>query len=92
MEMTRYHIIVKGIVQGVGYRFFAIRKANDYGITGWVRNLPDGSVEVVAEGDKGLLNEFIQELKIGPISAHISDIELTEEEYTGKFNNFDVRF
>ena len=86
------HAIVKGLVQGVGYRFFVIRRAELLGLTGWVKNLPDGTVEVVAEGDRELLEELIKELWKGPSAAQVTDVVVNWERYTGEFKNFDVRW
>jgi len=85
-------IVLQGLVQGVGYRFFVVDRARQHNITGYVQNLPNGSVEVVAEGAKGLLNDFIRELRIGPVSAHVTgiDVQWKEEEYG--FTDFDIRF
>ena len=92
MEKARLHAIVKGLVQGVGYRFFVIRRAELLGLTGWVKNLPDGTVEVVAEGDRELLEELIKELWKGPSAAQVADVIINWERYTGEFKNFDVRW
>jgi acylphosphatase len=82
------HLLISGVVQGVGYRFFAIRKADAYGLKGFAQNLIDGSVEVVAEGDRGLIEEFIKDLRRGPISAHVSDIRIEWTTPTYKFQGF----
>lgn len=86
------HIIVQGLVQGVGYRFFVIRKAQEYHIRGYVRNLPDRNVEVVAQGEKALVHEFIEQLKIGPVSAHVTSVDVEWSEQGPEFSDFDVRF
>ncbi len=85
-------IIVQGVVQGVGYRFFAIQKAREYGITGYVQNLPDGSVLVVAEGGRGMLNDFIKELKIGPRAARVTRVDVKFSEKERGYKNFSVKF
>ncbi len=92
MEMKRYRIIVRGVVQGVGYRYFTLREARDRGITGWVRNREDGSVEVVCEGKEKPLMEFIERLKQGPYSAIVKEVSIEEERYKGEFKNFEIRF
>jgi acylphosphatase len=74
--MERVRIIVKGVVQGVGFRYFAIRIAERLGITGYVKNLPEGSVEIEAEGDKTVVNAFIKEIRIGPRYSRVTDITL----------------
>lgn len=88
----RAKIKVQGIVQGVGYRFFVIRKAREYRVFGYVSNLPDGNVEVVAEGDKGLLLDFIEELRIGPESATISAVDVEWFDRPREFEDFDIRY
>jgi acylphosphatase len=85
-------IVIQGIVQGVGYRFFAVAQAKQYNVRGYTRNLPDGSVEVVAEGDQGMLNELIKKLKIGPYSAHVTGIDVRQTEEENGFTDFDIRF
>lgn len=85
-------IVVQGVVQGVGYRFFAIHKAREYGITGYVQNLSDGSVLVVAEGEKGILNDFINELKIGPPAARVTKVDVKFSEKEKGYKNFSVKF
>jgi acylphosphatase len=83
-------IKIDGYVQGVGYRFFCHRAATALEITGWVRNNSDGSVSVKAEGDRGLIEEFIAKLKVGPRSASIRDIKVRWTPYTGEFKGFEV--
>ena len=91
-ELVSAQIIVSGVVQGVGYRYFALRKASEYGLNGFVRNLYNDDVEVMTEGEKNSILEFIKELKIGPRAAHITDIKVQWGEYQGKFKTFDIRF
>ena len=86
------NLVISGKVQGVGFRAFTERKANLYGLSGWVRNLPDGRVEVVAEGDEILLKEFLKDLKKGPPLARVDHIEVHWEEPTGEFFDFTIRY
>ena len=88
MADARAHLFVSGLVQGVGYRYFAIRKATGYGLKGFAKNLIDGRVEVVAEGEKGIIEEFIKELRRGPISAQVTDIRIEWEKPTFEFEGF----
>ncbi|HMS33112.1 MAG TPA: acylphosphatase [Ignavibacteria bacterium] len=74
----RIYILVKGLVQGVGYRYFCGRKAAEYGLKGYARNLPDGDVEVEAEGESGMLSEFIKDLKAGPFNASVRSVSAEE--------------
>jgi acylphosphatase len=73
---ARVHVIVEGLVQGVGFRWFAARSAAALGVVGSVRNLYDGTVEVEAEGDRSSLEEFLTVLKVGPRSAHVSNVRI----------------
>jgi len=88
----RAKIVLQGLVQGVGYRFFVVDRAKQYNITGYVQNLPNGNVEVIAEGAQGILKEFIKELRIGPVSAHITGIDVQWKEGEYGFTEFDIRF
>ncbi|MCD6545851.1 MAG: acylphosphatase [Thermotogae bacterium] len=84
-------IRVYGIVQGVGFRSFARRKAYENGIKGYVRNLSNGSVEIIAEGDRKSLNRFLIEISRGPIFAQVERVEKKEIPFKG-FESFDIRF
>ncbi len=90
--MHRIHIWVSGVVQGVGFRYFTVKKARELGVTGWVRNTPDGKVEVAAEGEKWQLEELAESLKVGPSSSNVSGIDVQKEQYQNEFNRFEVRF
>ena len=72
--MSRLHLRVTGVVQGVGFRWFVRERARRLGLAGWVRNLPDGSVEVLAEGDQGQLDLLEGELKKGPQGARVAAV------------------
>ena len=86
------HLIVRGAVQGVGFRFFAERLALRYGVTGYVRNLLDDTVEIEAEGDHGLLNDFLKEVSIGPRAGYVSSVDAKWKPYTGSYQGFRIRF
>lgn len=85
-------IIIKGMVQGVGYRYFTQRLARRYNLTGYVKNLPNGNVLCEAEGEEGLVRDFIKELKIGPSFSRVtgSSVNTSTELYGYRF--FEVRF
>lgn len=89
---TRIHAFISGRVQGVFFRSNTKRVADTLGIKGWVRNLSDGRVEVVAEGEKNKIDKLIEFLKKGPIAAKVDDIEMEIQDYKGEFKNFSVRF
>jgi acylphosphatase len=93
MNPTSVRLIatVLGTVQGVGYRYYAEREANRLGLAGYVRNKPDGSVEVVAEGDENVLKGFISLLRTGPSSSEVTDIKFSLVPATGEYYDFSVR-
>jgi acylphosphatase len=76
--MTSCRFLVRGRVQGVGYRYFAVKKAEALGVAGFVRNLPDGSVEVIAEGADTALATFEEELRSGPSFSRVENVERLE--------------
>jgi acylphosphatase len=84
--------IVKGRVQGVGYRYFAINAAARCGVVGTVRNLPDGSVEAVAEGSHEAVAEFRSQLERGPSYARVTSLHEAEIKPTGRYKEFDVTY
>lgn len=84
--------IIRGLVQGVGYRFFAVRSAERHGIVGTVRNMPDGTVEVIAEGSPDALEAFRKELERGPAHARVAAVEEVEIEPSGRHKRFEVVF
>lgn len=90
--MKRVHIIISGRVQGVGFRFYTRDIAIETGVKGWVKNLRDGSVEVIAEGNPEEVKTFLEKLKDGYLGRNISHIEEKEEVYTGTFNSFEITF
>lgn len=89
---SRARLVVSGMVQGVGYRYFVYRKAKEYDLKGYVRNLYSEDVEVVAEGDRGVILDFIKELKIGPMSAQITEVKVVWEEGESEYRDFEIRF
>lgn len=89
---ARAHIFVSGHVQGVFFRDNTQRWASSLRLTGWVRNLRDGRVEVVAEGDKENVEEMIGRLKEGPPHAHVENVEVDWEGYTGEFVDFRIAY
>ncbi len=92
LMMKAVRIIASGLVQGVGFRYFVVRKARELGLAGFVRNKYEGDVEIVAEGNLGMLNQLIEELKVGPISSDVRNVKVEWIEPTGTFDGFDVRF
>jgi acylphosphatase len=88
----RLHARITGRVQGVGFRYSTRRVAERLGLKGWVANRPDGSVEVVAEGDPGPLGSFEGFLREGPPGAHVETCRLERSHPGGSFTGFEVRF
>jgi acylphosphatase len=84
--------VVSGIVQGVGFRWFTVRRATGLGLTGFVRNLADGRVEVVAAGDSSTVGELEAALRVGPRSAQVASVEKAEIlDEVDMRNSFDIR-
>lgn len=88
----RLHAIVHGRVQGVNFRAYTARTARQLGLCGWVRNRPDGTVEVVAEGAEKALGDLLTFLNSGPPTADVSQLDLTWDEASDEFTNFSVRY
>ncbi|QXP84714.1 acylphosphatase [Methylococcus sp. Mc7] len=88
--MKRVHVHVAGRVQGVWYRASAARKAAELGLTGWVRNLPDGRVELVAEGDAETVDALLAWCRRGPPLARVAGLDVREMAVTGEFVEFAV--
>jgi acylphosphatase len=89
--MKRAHVFYSGRVQGVGFRYTAEDIAIGVGITGWVKNLADGRVEIVAEGKEEDLKGFLDRIK-GRFDRYISDVELLWEKPTREFDSFEIAF
>lgn len=85
------HAVIEGLVQGVGFRFFVQETAQRLGLTGWVRNRWDGSVELIAEGPRPVLENFLAVLRRGPRVAHVSGVKFTWGEAQGTAKGFFVR-
>jgi acylphosphatase len=88
--MKSIKIIISGLVQGVGYRYFCYKKALEYGIRGYAKNLYNGNVEVVAQGEKGLINDFIKDLNTGPYYAAVKSINTEEIESEKEYQEFSI--
>ncbi len=90
MERKRVNLSIIGRVQGVFYRSTARQQAQQLGLTGWVRNRHDGSVEVIAEGTDEDINKFIEWCRIGSSASEVRDVKVTWQDYTGEFSGFNV--
>jgi len=89
--MPALHAVVHGDVQGVGFRDFVQRRADRDGLSGWVRNRPDGSVEVLAEGDRGKLGALLEDLSRGPGMAAVERVDADWEAEQG-WRGFSIKF
>jgi len=89
-ELARAHIFIQGQVQGVAYRWWTQKTAERIGLTGWVKNLEDGRVEIVAEGEKGNLEKLIELAKTGPRFAEVTHVDVIWEDHTGEYSTFEV--
>jgi acylphosphatase len=92
VEKGRVHLLIDGRVQGVFYRAFTRELAQGLGLKGWVRNLRNGRVEVLFEGDKGIIERAIKECYVGPPGARISKIEVQWEPYKGDQEEFLIKY
>ena len=89
--MKRVHLWVSGRVQGVFFRQSTETRARELGLVGWVRNLPDGRVEAIAEGDATALEHWIAFCHVGPPAAHVKHVEILWESPSGDFHRFETR-
>ena len=89
-DQHRLHTIVEGRVQGVGFRYFVMESAGELGLTGWVRNRWDGSVEVLAEGSRLALEKLLAALYRGPRSSFVTSVHVSWEPASGEWSSFHV--
>lgn len=82
---------VRGVVQGVGFRWFVLHHARQLGVRGYVRNCPDGSVEAVVEGEQAAVERLLELMRVGPPPARVQALEVYWETPTGEFSDFDIR-
>jgi len=88
----RIEVYVEGTVQGVGFRYFTQRIAKEIGVRGFVKNLPDGRVYIVAEGEKEQLDKFLSYVKKGPSMSVVRKVEINKVRKSEEFENFSIRF
>ncbi len=84
------HVLIEGRVQGVGYRYFALQAAIRNGLKGWTRNLADGRVEALAEGEREKLDAWVEELRVGPAYALVKRIHQEPRVANGRFEGFEI--
>lgn len=88
----RAHAIISGRVQGVFFRMETKRAADRFGVSGWVQNLRDGTVEAVFEGDRNQIDGILAWCKEGPPRAKVTDVNISWEDYSGEFRKFDISY
>jgi len=91
-EQVRLHAIIHGRVQGVNFRYYTRQRARQLGVTGYVRNCWDGTVEVVAEGERSAVEALRNFLHVGPPAAIVTRVDEEWQVPTGQFRRFEVRF
>jgi len=88
--MKRIHILITGKVQGISFRYYTKKKAEELQIKGWVKNLPNGDVEIVVEGNNSNITSFMDWCKTGPSLANVKNIAINEEQPTNEFSTFSI--
>jgi acylphosphatase len=90
--MKRVHVYISGRVQGVFFRAETQRTAKSFNLTGWVRNMADGSVEALFEGEDTNVDKMLDWCHIGPPAAKVEEVLIQEELYTGEFRDFNIKY
>lgn len=90
-QLIGAHVIISGLVQGVCFRADTRRQAQKLGLCGWVKNLPDGTVEAVFEGDRFSVEKMIDWCRMGPAGAVVNNVNVDWQEYTGEYQGFYIK-
>jgi len=90
--MKRAEILVNGLVQGVGFRYFVVRRAEELGLKGYTKNLFSGEVYTIVEGERFMIEDFYNKIKIGPVHANVKNASIRWSESKNEFNRFEVRY
>ncbi len=88
----RVHAFYAGRVQGVGFRLTAEETAQGFGVVGWVKNLRDGRVELIAEAEESILERFLEAMRVGPMKNFIQQVEISWGNASGTFDEFEIRY
>ena len=91
-ENVRAKLLIKGLVQGVFFRYSTSVEAKKVGVTGWVRNVPGGDVEALVEGDRGNVQRLIDWCHVGPPASRVDKVTVEWEEYRGEFSDFSISY
>ncbi|MGE6631706.1 acylphosphatase [Bacillus sp. NPDC077027] len=89
--MIHYHVIVKGRVQGVGFRYFVQGEASTYGVKGWVRNTEDGDVEIKVEGDEQQVSPFLSTVRKGSLFSKVTDMQTVQLTQLASYSSFRIK-
>jgi len=89
---VRAHVFITGRVQGIFFRSETRNEAKKHGVKGWVRNLSDGRVEAVFEGEEREVEALVEFCKRGPLRARVTDVHVVMENYTGEFKDFEIMY
>ena len=92
MPKSRVRLLIKGVVQGVNFRYYTQREAQRNSLSGWVKNLANGSVAALLEGEEEDVKAMIEWCRQGPPSAHVTELIVQPEEYRGEFSSFSIKF
>lgn len=90
--MKRAEILVNGLVQGVGFRYFVVRRAEELGLKGYTKNLFSGEVYTIVEGERSMIEDFYNKIKIGPVYANVKNASIKWSESKNEFTRFEVRY
>ncbi len=90
--MKRAEILVNGLVQGVGFRYFVVRRAEELGLKGYTKNLFSGEVYTIVEGERFMIEDFYNKIKIGPVHANVKNASIKWSESKNEFTRFEVRY
>lgn len=91
-EIQQAHVLISGRVQGVNYRYYTRQQANQLGLIGWVRNMIDGRVEAIFQGEQEQVERMLEWCRRGPPSAKVSDVEVEWQEKLESFSSFEIKF
>jgi acylphosphatase len=91
-NIKTYDVLISGRVQGVGFRYFTVSRAENYGVKGYVKNTPEGKVQIICQGEQDELDSFISAVKKGPSFSVITDIRIEEAPEEKKYNTFEIKY
>ncbi|MEO8399771.1 MAG: acylphosphatase [Ignavibacteriaceae bacterium] len=90
-DQKRAEIIAKGLVQGVGFRYFILKNAGALGLKGFTKNLYSGEVQTVVEGSRGMIEELFNKIKVGPSHASVNDCKIFWDKFKDEFDSFEIK-